>query len=218
MISDLWRGTFQKRFHLCCDLVHTVGDPLINNVGRNNFFSWKSGNTVDPDYFSGFFFLIVQSSHNYFQTFCSSCSDLKIIMFSDLAADRFVHLSASDGDLTANDDLAIGYDGKRCTLCTDVYDHASLIFFRVDSHGNGICNRGLHHKNTVFSQPVAIDQIIICPLFDSRHIKWHGKIHVCSETGCMIDLFYYAVKDDLLQFQICQHTESHGRIYGNIRR
>ena len=56
MISDLWRGTFQKRFHLCCDLVHTVGDPLINNVGRNNFFSWKSGNTVDPDYFSGSFF------------------------------------------------------------------------------------------------------------------------------------------------------------------
>ena len=55
-------------------------------------------------------------------------------MFSDLAADRFVHLSASDGDLTADDDLAVGYDGKLCTLCTDVYDHAALILFRVDSH------------------------------------------------------------------------------------
>ena len=62
MISDLWRGTFQKRFHFCCDLVHTVGDPFIDNVGRNNFFSWKSGNTVDPDYFSGFFF----SDHSVF--------------------------------------------------------------------------------------------------------------------------------------------------------
>ena len=110
MIGNLWWCTFQKCFHFCRDLIYAIGDSLINNIGGNNFFSGKSGNAVDSYNFPGFLFLVVKPSHDYFQAFGRTCSDLQIVMFTNLTADGFIHLPASKRYLTAYDDLAICKD------------------------------------------------------------------------------------------------------------
>ena len=125
MIGNLWWCTFQKCFHFCRDLIYAIGDSLINNIGGNNFFSGKSGNTVNTNYLTHALSLVAEPSHNHFQSFGCTCSQLKIVPLADLRAYGFIHLSAPDRYLFADNNPSSGDDGHLCTLCTHIYNHIS---------------------------------------------------------------------------------------------
>ena len=177
MISDLGRSTLKKCFHFSSYLVHTVHDPVIYHIGRDDLFPWKPGNTVNSNYFPGFFTLIRKTSHNNFQTLACTCTDLKVIPLAHFTADSFIHLPASNWDLTADNDLAPGNNRKTGSLGTNVYDHTALILLNINPHGNSVCNGAFYHINPVFTKPMPVCYLVIGSFFNGRHIQRNGKIH-----------------------------------------
>ena len=177
MVGNLRRNTLQKNLHLGSDLINAVHNACIHHIGRNHFFSWKSGYTVDSNYLAGLLVLVCKTPHYKLQPLPCTGSDLKVIALAHLAAYSFIHLPSPDGDLLADNDPAPCDNGKIRALGTDIHHHASLIVLQIHAHGNGICNGCLHHIDTVLAKPVAICHLVISPFLNGSHVKRDCKIH-----------------------------------------
>ena len=218
MVGNLRRNTLKKCLHLCRNIVDAIHDSRIDYISGNYFFSRKAGYSVDTNDFTRILALVVQTSHRKFQTFSRTRTDLKIVTLTYLIADCFIHLSATDWNFPGNDDLAVSNDRKLRALCADINNHASRIFIKIHSHGNRICDRGFHHIYFVLTEPVSVRHMVVCPFFDSRHIKWYRKKHIGTDTEKTVNFFHHTVQCNFLQFQIGNHTKSHRRINYDISR